>query len=330
MNLLNQIHLPSGRSTLNLGFGCVGLMRIPVPSRRKYLLRTAVELGITHFDVARMYGLGAAEGVLGSSLKPWRDRLTFATKFGIPRSVPNPFLVNLKYGARWALALRPTLLKRFKKKSSVPHVRHVDFSLEELERSLETSLHQLQTDHLDLLFLHEPRAGDTIPDGLGQALEAKVAQGKLGAFGVSGYMSDVAYFMQNRPDICGKAIQYNYSMIKTGREDVPLRNHAFTGMFRVIEGTHEKIAGLLAREKALARGWSDRLGLDVINPENLGIVILASSLALNPGGMVIFSTTRPKRLRLVMEKLTTNSFSTESLLDFRDAVSRSIAADHAE
>ena len=63
MNLIKQIQLPNGRSTANLGFGCAGILRLPTARRRDYLLRTAVEEGITHFDVARMYGLGAAEGL---------------------------------------------------------------------------------------------------------------------------------------------------------------------------------------------------------------------------------------------------------------------------
>ena len=331
MNLLKQIRLPNGRSALNVGFGCVGLLRIPLPFQRARLLRTAIALGITHFDVARMYGLGAAEGVIGQALKPLRDRVTLATKFGIPRDVPNPLVVNLKYGARWLLSLRPGAVQRYKQNaaaSAPPAGRHVNFSLAELERSLATSLQQLQTECIDLLFLHEPREGDAIPHDLGQALRQKVNEGKVGAFGVSGYPRDVAYFLQQRPEVCGDAIQYNYSILNEGDEAPP--RQGFTGMFRVLDGTLSPMANVLLHEPALAKTWSRHLDLDLTHAENLGIVILATTLALNPDGMVIFSTTHPGRLRRIVEKLHTNSFTLEALLEFRTAVSTRLALHHAK
>jgi len=330
MNLLKQIRLPNGRNALNVGFGCVGLLRIPLPFQRTRLLRAAVGLGITHFDVARMYGLGAAEGVIGQALKPLRNRVTLATKFGIPRGVPNPLVVNLKYGARWLLSLRPGAVQRYKQNAaaSAPAGRHVDFSLAELERSLATSLQQLQTDCIDLLFLHEPRQGDNLPDALGQALRQKVNEGKVGAFGVSGYPHDVAYFLQQRPEVCGDAIQYNYSILNEDDEAPP--RQSFTGMFRVLDGTLSPLAKVLFQEPDLAKTWSHHLDLDLTHTENLGIVILATTLALNPDGMVIFSTTHPGRLRRIVEKLNTNSFTLEALLEFRTAVSTRLAPHHAK
>ncbi|HET9153536.1 MAG TPA: aldo/keto reductase [Solirubrobacterales bacterium] len=53
------------RANVRLGFGCASLMRLPSRRRRQALLAEAFEQGIRHFDVARMYGLGAAEGELG-------------------------------------------------------------------------------------------------------------------------------------------------------------------------------------------------------------------------------------------------------------------------
>lgn len=73
MNLIKPIQLPNGRNTTNLGFGCASLMRLPTAGSRDRLLRTVIDEGITHFDVARMYGSGEAEGIVGSSLKPGTD-----------------------------------------------------------------------------------------------------------------------------------------------------------------------------------------------------------------------------------------------------------------
>ena len=64
-------------------FGCV---RSTVPASRAEAVRTlevALEQGITHFDVARLYGFGQAEGILGEFLRGKRDRVTVTTKFGL-------------------------------------------------------------------------------------------------------------------------------------------------------------------------------------------------------------------------------------------------------
>ena len=67
-----------------VGFGCGGLMRSPSRKERMAVLGSAVDSGITHFDTARMYGLGMAEAELGAFLRTVdRDAVTVATKFGI-------------------------------------------------------------------------------------------------------------------------------------------------------------------------------------------------------------------------------------------------------
>jgi aryl-alcohol dehydrogenase-like predicted oxidoreductase len=47
------------------------------------MLERAFALGITHFDVARAYGFGRAEGILGKFLRGRRDQVTVATKLGL-------------------------------------------------------------------------------------------------------------------------------------------------------------------------------------------------------------------------------------------------------
>jgi aryl-alcohol dehydrogenase-like predicted oxidoreductase len=54
--MLPAITLPNGRATTSLGFGCASLMRLPEVGDRQRLLDLAVDLGICHFDTARLYG----------------------------------------------------------------------------------------------------------------------------------------------------------------------------------------------------------------------------------------------------------------------------------
>ena len=74
----------TGLCTTAIGYGCAGLMRPSTDKERQALLATAFEVGIRHFDVARYYGHGQAEGVLGKFIAETgcRDEITITTKFG--------------------------------------------------------------------------------------------------------------------------------------------------------------------------------------------------------------------------------------------------------
>src|SRR5271167_1841892 len=100
--------LAPGITSTRIGFGCAGLMREPSARKRQGLLAEAFDQGITHFDVARMYGLGAVEGELGRFARDRRDSIVIATKFGI-EAASAPGLARLQGPARWLLARYPVL-----------------------------------------------------------------------------------------------------------------------------------------------------------------------------------------------------------------------------
>jgi diketogulonate reductase-like aldo/keto reductase len=194
-----------------------------------------------------------------------------------------------------------------------------------MQKSLEMSLRQLQTDRVDLLFLHAPEIHDFIPENMSEALQQKKTSGKIGAFGVSGYRAELEYFLKARPDICGDAIQYHYSILEKGSASKLLR-HPFAGIFGVIDGTHRRLYQYLSKNRSFTKLWSERLGIELKNRENVGIIILAIALALNSQGMVLFFTSNPQRLRHIIRQLTGNFFSEEKLLEFREAVIQGIYA----
>src|SRR3954449_5791318 len=66
-----------------LGFGCAGLTARNDRPDALRLLESAFDEGITHFDIARLYGLGHAEAILGEFIQNKRDRVTVTTKLGI-------------------------------------------------------------------------------------------------------------------------------------------------------------------------------------------------------------------------------------------------------
>jgi D-threo-aldose 1-dehydrogenase len=325
MNLLKQIQLPNGQSSTNLGFGCGSLLRIPSALGREALLRTVFEEGITHFDVARMYASGEAEGMVGTALKSLRDHITVATKFGLPYTPAVGALLNTQSLAKWFINKSPTLKNTIRlirakttaasRQPATPNV----YSREEMEKSLELSLTQLQTDRVEMLFLHSPCLNDIIKDDLAAALQEKKAEGKIGCFGISGYRPEMEHFLKERPEVCGDAIQYQFSVLENGPESGAVR-YPFTNMCGLLDGPVMELHQFLARNKSFAKSSSEKLGIDLRARENLGIIILAMALVMNPRGQVIFFTSDAKRLQRVVRGLTENSFSEEGLLDFQWAV----------
>jgi len=86
-----------------LGFGCMGMSwaydRTEDKSAMISLLRKAVDLGITCFDTAEVYGLFKTEELVGEALFPVRGQVAIATKVGYgldPNGVPHPVRVNSK------------------------------------------------------------------------------------------------------------------------------------------------------------------------------------------------------------------------------------------
>lgn len=100
------------------------LSAISIKSESIALIRQAVELGVTFFDTAEVYGPFTNQELLGEALEPYRDKVVIATKFGYD-------IANNKNDA----SDRPISL------SSRP---------ETIRQAVEGSLKRLRTDHIDL------------------------------------------------------------------------------------------------------------------------------------------------------------------------------------
>src|SRR5262249_663422 len=74
-----------GPEVTSIGLGCMSLSAVYGPSDDKAavaFLQRAVDLGVDHFDSSDMYGWGQNEEVVGRALKPVRDKVLIASKFG--------------------------------------------------------------------------------------------------------------------------------------------------------------------------------------------------------------------------------------------------------
>jgi aryl-alcohol dehydrogenase-like predicted oxidoreductase len=149
----------SGLEVSAIGLGCMGMsFGFGPPADKKEmitLIRRAVELGVTFFDTAEVYGPYANEELVGEALAPIRDKVVIATKFGF---APDP-----NGGPRWSgLDSRPT------------HIKEV----------ADASLKRLKTDVIDLFYQHRVDPNVPIEDVAG-AVKELIQQGKVKHFGLS-------------------------------------------------------------------------------------------------------------------------------------------------
>ena len=115
------------------------------------LLLRALDLGLTHFDTAALYGFGHNEELIGRVLKPHRGQITLASKCGI---------------------------------TGIDGRRMIDGRPESLLRDCENSLRRLRTEVIDLYYLHRWDRAVSIEDSMG-ALARLVEAGKVRAIGLS-------------------------------------------------------------------------------------------------------------------------------------------------
>ena len=169
-----------------LGFGCGSVLGRVSRSDSLRAMNIAWDQGITLFDTARSDGFGEAEGVLGEFLHGKRAQATVATKFGINP----PKLTAVERGVRAARKV-PRFRKLFAQ-SGISEVTPAEFTVEGLRASLECSLRQLQTDYVDVLFLHEATSDSLRQEDLMEALDRLVQAGKVRRVGLYADLDVVA------------------------------------------------------------------------------------------------------------------------------------------
>jgi len=278
--------LDPSNEVVRLGFGCAGLMQLPSRRARQRLLGEAFERGIDHFDVARMYGLGMAEAELGRfAIGRRREQITIATKFGIDAGSPR--LARLQAPARLALAKVPALRDAARRRAVGPRERR-RYDAAGARASLETSLRQLGSDHVDLFFVHDPGPSDEVDlEGIGELCEELVARGTVRAWGISG-----------DPDPC-LALAGAGTVLQV-REDVfaPVGDPAALPPrigFGILAAALPRIQRHLV-DDGRRRRWSAATGRDCGRADVLAALLLRDALERNRGGGVLFATTRRGRL----------------------------------
>ncbi|MCU0922208.1 MAG: aldo/keto reductase [Burkholderiaceae bacterium] len=143
----------------SVSLGCMNLSHAygapPTPEAAEKLLLRALELGVTMFDTAALYGFGANETLVGRVLKAHRSKITLASKGGMA-------------GVAFDDGIK----------------RVIDGSPEAIVRNCEDSLKRLGTEVIDLYYLHRWDKRVPIEDSVG-AMARLVREGKVRALGLS-------------------------------------------------------------------------------------------------------------------------------------------------
>lgn len=145
-----------GKSNLKVSALCLGTMMFADQTdigEARAIVADAREHGVNYIDTADVYSLGACETMVGELLKGQRHQWVLATKLGNPMTKA----INDRHFSRsWML------------------------------REIDASLQRLQTDHVDILYLHRDVNGMDLEEPL-RALQAMLQAGKIRAWGVSNY-----------------------------------------------------------------------------------------------------------------------------------------------
>ncbi len=139
------------------GLGCMGMSEFygeTDETESRATLERALELGVTMFDTADMYGVGANEEFLASFLAAHREEVIIGTKFGYARSPENP--------NDWSLDNRPEFIRA----------------------AVDRSLKRLGVDAIDLYYMHRRDGVTPLEDSVG-AMADLVTSGKVKWLGLS-------------------------------------------------------------------------------------------------------------------------------------------------
>ena len=229
----------SGLKVTAVGLGCNNFgHRIDLAASRKVISK-ALDLGITLFDTADVYGKGASEEILGQCLGEHRKDIVLATKFGQEMDAAG----TLQGGSR-----------RY------------------LMSAVEASLKRLKTDWIDLYQIHRPDPSTPIEETL-RALDDLIRQGKVryvGCSKIAAWQMVEAQWTSRHHDLAAfVSCQDEYSLLKRGLESslspamqaygmglipyAPLASGLLTGKYK--RDVPLPAGARITKDKRLAERW---------------------------------------------------------------------------
>jgi aryl-alcohol dehydrogenase-like predicted oxidoreductase len=282
------------------------------------LLEAAYEAGIRHFDVARAYGTGDAEAVLGRFARRRRDEVTITTKFGIFPLGATASLSVAKQIVRPALRRSRVLLGVARR-----HARHAlqsgRFAPDDALRSLAMSLERLGSPYVDAFLLHDCIAEDWRRTELREALERCVSDDLVRSYGTATCFPQTTALLAGglTPDV----VQFDSDVVNGNAQRVA---DALDGATPITYGCLSRalppIRQRLEAEPLLRLLWSRALDVDLRSPDELASLHLAHAAMANPLGITLFSASTAEQIRRNVAAVVEPRYDAEQLQRFRGLV----------
>ncbi|MDQ6763762.1 MAG: aldo/keto reductase [Bacteroidota bacterium] len=187
---MRKVELVDGIHSSVLGFGCAPILGSKSANDSRRALEAAFDKGITHFDLARSYGYGEAEGFVGKVLRKKRDKIVFTSKFGIQANWKAQLFKPVKPVVRFLRSRKAETIESKpldKNENKVADLFHdrIEINAIEMRKNLERSLKALKTDYLDYFLIHEPLAAIENIDELSNTMLSLKKEGKIRAWGLA-------------------------------------------------------------------------------------------------------------------------------------------------
>lgn len=278
----------AGRKTSALGLGLAGFGPRLSERRKQRLLDTAYDAGVTHFDVARAYGRGDAERMLGDWLETRRPVVTVTTKFGLrvaPLSSLSRLATAIVRVARGGAGTRAGMK---------PEYGPNPFDPVAARASLRDSLTMLRATRVDALLLHECAAEDWLRDDLCAELRRWVTEGVVGAVGIATSSETASTLLREDPSDLLAVVQ-----VAAGADEGLLGDAR--AVHRIVV-THSAILPALRTitahlvDEGTARRWSQTVDANCADARVVAKLLLQQALDANPDGIVLFASSKPERV----------------------------------
>lgn len=285
----------TGITISRIGFGCASLTAHNDRAKAISVLNAALDAGITHFDTARLYGMGHSESILGEFIRDKRDRVTITTKFGM-EAKPNALTGNRQLvGMVKSIVRKSSLLNKVVRRGMRGGPATGKFSPEDARQSLETSLRELGTSHVDFFMLHCCALEQAQREDLIAFLESCVKAGTVRAFGPS------TEFAKLNGDLTQFAAAHRVFQFESSAATRNIDRLAGVNTRDVITFAPifdaKALAVAASKNKDRVGPLALRAGIDPTNADALAGFMLGDALARNPRGGVLFATTSAARVK---------------------------------
>ena len=256
--------LGDGLEVSAIGLGCMGMSWAygPAPDKAETfkVLARAVELGVTFFDTAEVYGPYANEELVGEGLKPFRDKVVIATKFGFDIAPPQAA-------------------------GGTARMVGVNSRPEHIKAVAEASLKRLGVEVIDLFYQHRVDPNVPIEDVAG-AVKDLIAQGKVKHFGLSEAGLDTIRKAHAVQPVAALQSEYSLWTRDLEAQTLPLLRELGIGLVPYSPLGRGFLTGALKSEAGLAKD-DFRRGLPRFQGEalakNLSLVEALTAIAADKG-----------------------------------------------